>query len=234
MASWMAGMVVSSTGPGSGSVNDGGTMMLIEAHTTGTVLVDGRRARADRGRIAVIDAVVGLFEEGSVGATTDVIAQRAGVSLRSVFRYYGDVPGVLDEALAVYRDRLGSWTSPTPPPAASPTGHRVATIAAHHTRLGFVTGPYRHALAAVTSRYVIPGALERTGEWSRLCAVHTGDWFAAELDRYSDPARSVVAVAVAAVVDPAHLDVLRHHHGLTAERLEMVLTFELTRLLHHN
>ena len=53
--------------------------------------LDGRRLRRERNREAVIDAVVSLFEEGSYQPTTDEIAERAGLSPRSLFRYFDDV-----------------------------------------------------------------------------------------------------------------------------------------------
>ena len=121
-------------------------------------------------------------------------------------------------------------TLPTPPPGVS-TGDRVAVIAAHHTRLGLMTGPYRHALAVHTARHQLPGARERTAEWFRLCQLHTRDWFAPELTGHTGPERSVVTVAVATAVDPTRVDVLHHQHGLPAERIGTVLAFELTRLL---
>ena len=64
-----------------------------------------------------------------------------------------------------------------------------------------------------------------------MCQIHTRVWFVAELACHTGPQRSVVAVAVASAADPTHVDVLHHHHGLTSERIETVLAFELTRLL---
>lgn len=52
--------------------------------------VDGRRLRRQQNREAVLDALVALFEEGSYHPTTDEIAERAGISPRSLFRYFVD------------------------------------------------------------------------------------------------------------------------------------------------
>ncbi|HEX4906581.1 MAG TPA: TetR/AcrR family transcriptional regulator [Acidimicrobiales bacterium] len=56
-----------------------------------TTEVDGRRLRRERNREAVIDALVQLFDEGSYQPTTDEIAERAGLSPRSLFRYFDDI-----------------------------------------------------------------------------------------------------------------------------------------------
>ena len=53
-------------------------------------MADGRRVRREQNREAVLDAMVELFEEGSYQPTTDEIAQRAGISARSLFRYFTD------------------------------------------------------------------------------------------------------------------------------------------------
>ncbi len=62
--------------------------------------VDGRRARRERGRAAVIDAVFELAEEGKVPVTAELIAERSGVSVASIFRYFD---GLNDLQLQTYR-----------------------------------------------------------------------------------------------------------------------------------
>ena len=55
-----------------------------------SISTDGRSARRDRGRIAALDAAVELFEEENLEPTLEQIAQRAGLSTRSVYRYFHD------------------------------------------------------------------------------------------------------------------------------------------------
>lgn len=52
--------------------------------------IDGRTARRDRGRTAVLEAALELFEEENLEPTPEQIALRAGVSTRSVYRYFED------------------------------------------------------------------------------------------------------------------------------------------------
>ena len=54
-------------------------------------MADGRRLRRSQNREAVLDAVVELFVKGSYQPTTEEIARRAGLSPRSLFRYFDDV-----------------------------------------------------------------------------------------------------------------------------------------------
>lgn len=50
--------------------------------------VDGRYARRERGRLAVIDAMLSLVSEGHIPPTVEQVAERSGVSTASVFRYF--------------------------------------------------------------------------------------------------------------------------------------------------
>jgi DNA-binding transcriptional regulator YbjK len=50
--------------------------------------VDGRRARTERGRTAVIDAMIDLVQEGHRPVTAEEVAARANVSISSLFRYF--------------------------------------------------------------------------------------------------------------------------------------------------
>ncbi len=52
---------------------------------------DGRRLRSERSRQAIIDAMLGLVEEGVLVPTAQQVSQRAGVGIRSVFRHFTDM-----------------------------------------------------------------------------------------------------------------------------------------------
>lgn len=52
---------------------------------------DGRRARRHRSRDLVVEALLGLLDEGVVRPTAQQVAERSGVSLRSIFRIFDDV-----------------------------------------------------------------------------------------------------------------------------------------------
>jgi AcrR family transcriptional regulator len=60
--------------------------------------VDGRHARRDRNRDAVLDAVIALFSE-DVEPTPDAVANRCGLSPRSIYRYFEDREGLVQAAI---------------------------------------------------------------------------------------------------------------------------------------
>lgn len=54
------------------------------------LIVDGRTARRNQNRERVLDALIGLAADGIDDPSVDAIAKRAGVSYRSVYRYFDD------------------------------------------------------------------------------------------------------------------------------------------------
>ncbi len=80
--------------------------------------VDGRRLRSERSRLAIIEAALGLQEEGILVPTAQQISDRAGVGIRSFFRHFEDMETLFEavdnhirgsyEALFLGGDRDGT------------------------------------------------------------------------------------------------------------------------------
>jgi AcrR family transcriptional regulator len=91
---------------------------------------DGRSARRERNRNAVLDALVALTTEGEHDPSIDDIADRAGVSYRSVYRYFKDRSEMMDAAT----DRALAWIQPLllnasgPVAPNDPLDHRIDSI----------------------------------------------------------------------------------------------------------
>ena len=60
---------------------------------------DGRSLRRERNRDSVIDALLDLVREGNMDPGGAEIAERAGVSHRSVFRYFDDLGDLITTAI---------------------------------------------------------------------------------------------------------------------------------------
>lgn len=54
-------------------------------------VVDGRRARTERSKQAIIDASLALIEEGNLIPTAQQISDRSGVNIRTFFRHFEDM-----------------------------------------------------------------------------------------------------------------------------------------------
>jgi len=72
------------------------------ANPTVPPVLDGRTARSARTRDAVVRALLGLISEGDVRPTAGRIAERAGISLRSVYVHFDDLD---DLFLAAFQRR---------------------------------------------------------------------------------------------------------------------------------
>jgi AcrR family transcriptional regulator len=71
--------------------------------------VDGRTARADRTRASVAAALLSLLEEGELQPTAAAIAERAGVSLRSVFQHFEDLETLYGAVADAQLERLSGF-----------------------------------------------------------------------------------------------------------------------------
>lgn len=67
--------------------------------------LDGRRARGLRTRASIIDSLLELVAEGDLSPTAQRIADRAGVSVRSVYQHFNDVEGLFTGAAERARER---------------------------------------------------------------------------------------------------------------------------------
>ncbi len=68
--------------------------------------VDGRSAIRDRNRDAVLDAVLDLFSEDNLSPGPEDVALRAGLSVRSVYRYFDDHDSLSRAAIDRQLERL--------------------------------------------------------------------------------------------------------------------------------
>lgn len=69
---------------------------------------DGRVARAVRTRRAVADAMLALIEEGDLRPTSKAIAERAGVSERTIFQHFSDLEALFGAAAERVGERIGA------------------------------------------------------------------------------------------------------------------------------
>ena len=83
---------------------------------SGDVPVDGRRARRDRNRKAVIEAAFALIAAGKGPPSAEDVAERAGVSVSSVFRNFDGLVDLQQQALELFSERYSHLISATPPP----------------------------------------------------------------------------------------------------------------------
>lgn len=193
----------------------------------GTERVDGRTARALRTKAAVVDAMLALIEEGDLRPTAPRIAERAGVSLRSVFQHFTDLDTLFRAAAERQFTRHADLHRSVSPDL--PVVERIAAFAAQRCRLWEAVGPVR--LAAEVNEPFSP-ELTPLLTFSRKALRSEIEWlFPAELDTLDDGERkAVLDAADTAASFPAWMH-QRYRLGHSAERVEAATALALRRLL---
>jgi AcrR family transcriptional regulator len=76
---------------------------------------DGRTLRSLRTREAIVDATIALLEEGDLRPTAPRVAERAGVSVRSVFQHFDDLETLHASVAERLVDRVAVLVLPVAP-----------------------------------------------------------------------------------------------------------------------
>ena len=76
---------------------------------------DGRHERVERGKRAVFEALVELFSEGRYNPPVAEVAARAGVSERTLFRYFGSYNEVIAGMVGYWYPRVQHYLNADPP-----------------------------------------------------------------------------------------------------------------------
>ena len=188
---------------------------------------DGRAARAARTRDAIVEATVALVEEGDVRPTAPRIAERAGVSVRSVFQHFDDLPALHTAVVQRVVERLAVIVAEVDP--ALPQAERVDAFARNRATLLEAVTPFRRA-AAVHGPFApeLRDAVARGGEFLRT---EVESAFAPELDALPPGERRQVLDALAAATSWGVWDGLRGDAGDTPDQARQVLVRLVTAVL---
>jgi AcrR family transcriptional regulator len=82
--------------------------LLISPPSAEVVRMDGRRLRTAESRRRVIAALLECVRDGDFDPSAEVVAARAGVGLRTVFRLFVDKEGLFREMSAAVRSRMAT------------------------------------------------------------------------------------------------------------------------------
>lgn len=74
--------------------------------------LDGRTARRERNRAAVVEAALSLVDEGILDPTVDQVTERSGVSQRSIFRYFDNLDDLRRAVVGQTFDRAAPLVAP--------------------------------------------------------------------------------------------------------------------------
>lgn len=190
-------------------------------------LVDGRRARRDRNMEAVVDAALELIAEGNVRPGVAEIAERSGVSARSLFRYFDDLSELHAMALERQAEVVGDLFAPLD--ASGSRARRIDRFVEHRLHQYDVMAPY--ARAAVTRAPLHP--VIHDGLRSRRAALRRQieAIFAPELSRVDAAAHRDVVDALELASGFEAIETLRAERRRSRAAAARVLTLAVDRLL---
>jgi TetR/AcrR family transcriptional regulator of autoinduction and epiphytic fitness len=188
---------------------------------------DGRTVRAERTRQALVDALLALLDEGQLQPTAERIAERAGVSERSLFQHFADREALYQAVAVQQYERIVPTLEPID--VSLPLPERIAAFVEQRARLLETVTPVRRAaLLLEPESEVVAGWLQST---RRQKAREVERVFRAELEEVDQSRRGVLLAALVSASAWTSWEALRAHQRLSAERSRAVMRATLSALL---
>ncbi|GAB2675193.1 TetR/AcrR family transcriptional regulator [Thalassiella azotivora] len=201
-------------------------MATVPDAATPPARVDGRTARAERTRQAVLDAHARLIAEGDLRPTGERIAERAGVSLRALWTHFKDMEALFEASGAAVLARQDEEHAPVP--TDLPLAERVDRFCTQRARLLELVGP--SARASRVREPFSPALRRYRGVHLQRVRDELTTLFAAELGPQR-PQREQVVHALTASCTFSSWAVLRDDLGLDVEEARGVMARTVTALL---
>lgn len=189
--------------------------------------IDRRRLRAEQGRERVVGALLEFFDEGESQPGAARIAERAGVSERSVFRYFDDLDALAAEAVERQIERMRHVYAA--PDSSGPLAVRVDALVDARLRLHDAVAVASAAGRRIEAR---AEAIARAFAFRRrLLRRQVADQFAPELAALDAPTRAEMLDALDAAASFDHIDQLLAVAGHSRTRVRAITRRTLLALL---
>lgn len=172
---------------------------------------DGRHLRRQRNRQAVVDALLSLYRDGHLRPSSAEIAERAGLSPRSLFRYFDDVEDLCRAAIG-RQEQLAAPLLVVAAEPDEPLEVRIDALVAQRLRLYEAIGP-----AAAVARLEAPFQPLLAEELHRTRTHHRAqlqELFAPELEALGSQRGPRALAALDVVCSFEAFVLLRHEQGL--------------------
>jgi TetR/AcrR family transcriptional regulator, regulator of autoinduction and epiphytic fitness len=188
--------------------------------------VDGRTARAVRTRRAVVDALLELLAAGDLRPSGERIAERAGVSLRTLWANFADLETLYAAAGRRQLERQAELARRINP--RLPLAQRVAALCRQRARVLEFLAPV--ARAAVLREPFSPQLRANRARQYAIGREELAELFAAELDA-AGPAREELLHALTAATTWPAWSTLRDDLGLGVTAARQVVERTVQALL---
>ncbi len=183
--------------------------------------------RAERTRRALVEALLALLDEGRLRPTAAEIAERAGVSERSVFQHFPDREALLEAVAREQYERVVPTIRPVDPSLSLP--ERVDEFVAQRcTTFEKGAGVRRAALLMESESDVVAGWLTTV---RRAGAAEVERVFRRELEATPPDGREPLRAALVAACAWGTFEALRFHQGLSVRPTREAMRTLVARLV---
>lgn len=190
--------------------------------------IDGRRARRERSRVAVIDAVFALVRDGKIPPTVEDVAARAGVSVSSVFRNFDGLDDVQRQAFEVFGERFAHLFEP----AAAADAARADRIVGHvraRLELFETAGPMMYIARHRALDY--QPIADRVGRNRSALADQTRAHFASEVEQLTPTDAANLVAVIDSLTSPEAYEVMGAANARSHRQIGRAWTTALESLL---
>jgi TetR/AcrR family transcriptional regulator, regulator of autoinduction and epiphytic fitness len=178
---------------------------------------DGRRARRERTRLAVVDAVFAAIQDGKIPPTVDDVAERAGVSVSSVFRNFDGLDDLQRQAFDRFQEQFAHLLDLASEPGLDRWA-RVRHFVGSRIELYESAGPLIHVARQRALDYQ-PMAEGGARLRSRL-SDHARRHFVTEASLLPARKAAELLAVLDATTSPEAFEVMSATHGRTARQIE--------------
>lgn len=190
--------------------------------------VDGRRLRRERNREAVVDAILELYAQSNYSPSSEEIAEIAGISARSLFRYFDDLDDLVRTAVSRQVARIVPQAQFEIDPAV-PFVDRCARFVHHRVDL---LEDYFELARAVRLRAPFQAPLaEQLRTARRFFRLQVAQVFEPELSVLADGDAVAALAAIDVLCSFESLGLLRDDQGLDRAAIDELLVRSIQRLL---
>ncbi len=188
---------------------------------------DGRALRAERTKQIVVDAALEMLNEGELQPTAQMLSDRSGVSIRSIFRLFDDVQSLHAAAIARHSARVAPLFAP--PPVHGSRDTRVRSLVAHRARLYEAIMPVRRMVVRVAA--TSPPIQVEIARIDAFLRAQLADQFEKELATLNPAKRRDMLDALDMLTSLATWDRLRFHQDMSMAAAQRLVVRTVTALL---
>ena len=192
--------------------------------------VDGRLSRTLRSRQAICEACLDLAQDGVLQPSADEIAERAGLSRRSIFNHFRDLAELYDAVAEAGMQRCAPLLRKISD--GEPISRRVELFVDARSKFLDAAAPFTRSL---TAQVLVGPAGEQAWRVSqdaiRLHRQEIERLFLSEIADAAPTAQPEIIDAMSAATSPLNWEFLRRSQGLSLPKARAVMLRSLKALL---